>query len=197
MDDKIYPDTLKGAIQALDDMSTLDMTNMTGYPDPHVDGVWKIEHPGQVDEPEAVASIVYLAGYEDPYGNIRQYNDFETEIDTSLYGEPKPNYDESEPDNYEEDWGEGHDDDDDDDDEEEGDYPYGEEFWTDFRLDAEPELFNSVKSAAERGDDPKKLALKVLDALVDFRLLKSVSRVDAEEMQSLVDYIAAFDKTAE
>ena len=85
--DKVYPDTLKGAIAFLAAESTLDLSNATGYPDPEVEGVWMVEHPGQEHEPEAVASIVYLKGYDDPWGNERKENDWETEYDESLYGD--------------------------------------------------------------------------------------------------------------
>ena len=214
--DKVYPDTLQGAMAALDAMSSLDMEGATGYPDPQVDGVWKIEHPGQQNEPEAVASIVYLGGYNDPMGNKRHGNDFETEYDESVYQKadanaPVPNYDESEPDNYEENWDEGsskhdmmsddyeesHYDVDDGDNFTRDEDDIGEEMWTDFRLDAEPELFQRLKDAASRGDDPKKIADRVIDALVDLEFLKDAKSVKPKYLQSLVDYIAVFDETAE
>ena len=48
-----YPDTEAGAIQAMRDMSSHDMTGATAIPDPQVPGTWLVTHA-------AGRSIVYL-----------------------------------------------------------------------------------------------------------------------------------------
>lgn len=69
----IYKDTADGARQALLEMSVYTADQLgTVQPDPKVKGVWMVNHKG-----ENTASIVYLAGYPDPDGNIREENDFE------------------------------------------------------------------------------------------------------------------------
>ena len=81
---KQYPDTAAGARQALLDMSHFTLADLQGsstYPDNQVAGVWMVEHLNSVIEPEAVASIVYLKGYKEPFGNVREMNDFETEYE--------------------------------------------------------------------------------------------------------------------
>ena len=47
------PDTEQGAITALAEMSTYDVTGATAIPDPQIAGVWLVTHPGG-------QSIVYL-----------------------------------------------------------------------------------------------------------------------------------------
>jgi hypothetical protein len=39
-----YPDTEAGAIQAMRDMSSYDMTSATAIPDPQIAGVWLVTH---------------------------------------------------------------------------------------------------------------------------------------------------------
>jgi hypothetical protein len=69
-----YPDTAKGAIQCLrDDSRGLNLTGAKAFPDPSVEGVWA------VDMKDGRRAIVYLAGYRDPWGEPRKYNDFEVE----------------------------------------------------------------------------------------------------------------------
>jgi hypothetical protein len=75
---KKYPDTAAGAIAFLKDESTLDLKGAKGKADPSVAGVWQITtNSGQ-------RTIVYLAGYKDPFGKLRSYNDFETEDEPEL-----------------------------------------------------------------------------------------------------------------
>jgi hypothetical protein len=69
-----YPDTAKGAVAYLRADSTLDLTNAKAQPDPSVEGVWKITTPNDVSVEFA---IVYLCGYRDPFGNVRELDDFE------------------------------------------------------------------------------------------------------------------------
>lgn len=73
--DKVYPDTGRGAIQCLKDISTLRMRGAVADPDPIVSGVWRVRLPAY--RPLRLA-VVYLAGYPDPFGRKRTFNDFET-----------------------------------------------------------------------------------------------------------------------
>ena len=65
-----YPDTAEGAIQCLEADSTYNLQNATARPDPSVRGVWLVMFRGH-------KVIVYLSGYPDPWGQIRETNDFE------------------------------------------------------------------------------------------------------------------------
>jgi hypothetical protein len=67
---KRWPDTAAGAIAALGTLSVHTVTGATARPDPVVEGVWLVTH-------KAGQSIVYLAGYHEPLGNVRKINDFE------------------------------------------------------------------------------------------------------------------------
>ena len=69
-----YRDCASEAIRYLGDDSTLNLEGATAEPDPQVNGVWKVTTPNDVDVEFA---IVYLAGYHDPLGNIRDVDDFE------------------------------------------------------------------------------------------------------------------------
>lgn len=76
--EKRYPDTADGARQCLMDESTLDherIRKATAKPDPSVNGVWLLCGAG--DEIEGMDVVVYLRGYTDAYGVIRDHNDFE------------------------------------------------------------------------------------------------------------------------
>ena len=53
------------------------MTDSTARPDPTVYGVWEVKHPKNDD---GHRSIVYLAGYKDPWGKTREHNDWETDF---------------------------------------------------------------------------------------------------------------------
>jgi hypothetical protein len=68
---KKYPDTMAGALEFLKDESTFDLRGAVGKMD-SVEGVWLITMPLTHE-----AAIVYLAGYKDPFGKIREHNDFE------------------------------------------------------------------------------------------------------------------------
>jgi len=70
----VYPDTAKGAEAMLRDESTYFSNGETvvrARPDPEVQGVWEVITSANV------RCIAYLAGYKDPWGNVRQFNDFE------------------------------------------------------------------------------------------------------------------------
>jgi hypothetical protein len=71
-----YPDTALGALQYLGDetQGALDLDAATVDPDSYVKGVWQVHTPS---DPEVASAIVYLAGYEDSMGRVRERNDFE------------------------------------------------------------------------------------------------------------------------
>lgn len=71
---KVYPDSPEGVQAFLTDFTTIsvyDMEHSMVASDPEVSGVW------QVLFPDKSHAIIYLAGYPDPYGNVRSENDFE------------------------------------------------------------------------------------------------------------------------
>lgn len=69
---KQYPDTAKGAFDYLSDVGTFDLKDCEVHADPEVKGVWAADlRDGET------RVIVYLCGYPNPMGEIRQYNDFE------------------------------------------------------------------------------------------------------------------------
>ena len=70
---RMYSDTAEGALKLLRDLSTLNLTNATAKPDPSVEGVW------QVTLQTGLRSVVYMGGYRDPFGKVRQHDDFEVE----------------------------------------------------------------------------------------------------------------------
>jgi hypothetical protein len=78
---KRFPDNEQGAIQALLSMADpreIKSTNIAkANPDPQVEGVWEILFKKPIPGGDTKA-IVYLAGYPDPFGKIRAYDDFET-----------------------------------------------------------------------------------------------------------------------
>jgi hypothetical protein len=55
-------------------IKTIDFSTCKFTPDPTVDGVWK------VDLKSGHTIIAYLKGYKDPWGQIRDINDFETDL---------------------------------------------------------------------------------------------------------------------
>jgi hypothetical protein len=70
-----YPDTAKGAIAYLASDSTHDMTKAEAIADPQVEGVWKVMLP---NDTEWEYAIVYLQGYREPLGRLRDCDDFES-----------------------------------------------------------------------------------------------------------------------
>lgn len=72
MSTTIYPDTAAGAAKALLEMSTIDLSNAVYTPDPHVAGVWLVQTATD-------RAVVYLAGYPDPWRQVRTENDFEAQ----------------------------------------------------------------------------------------------------------------------
>ena len=78
--EKVYPNSSRGAKEMLSDLSTWDTTEAKAIPDPEVEGVWLVKNIFGKDDPSQTGqAIVYLAGYRDPWGEIRKDNDFEDE----------------------------------------------------------------------------------------------------------------------
>lgn len=75
----LFPDTAEGAKAALMSMAIYKDKDLGGViADPWVEGVWKVMHTAKATKKYGTtASIVYLAGYKNPWGEIRQDNDFE------------------------------------------------------------------------------------------------------------------------
>lgn len=76
MTGRVYENTKAGVLEFLAAASLLNLTEATCECDPQVCGVWKVTTPKDRDSP---FTIVYLAGYADPFGRIREFNDFECE----------------------------------------------------------------------------------------------------------------------
>lgn len=75
-----FSDTSHGAVNCLLSMANanIKLDNIkAAYPDPQVEGVWEILFKKPLRDGSTKA-IVYMAGYREPYGNIRVENDFET-----------------------------------------------------------------------------------------------------------------------
>lgn len=77
--DPIYTDSAKGAIEMLGTDSSWDVSKAKAQADPEVEGVWLVTNIFDKHDRNKGRAIVYLAGYKDPYGRIRAYNDFEDE----------------------------------------------------------------------------------------------------------------------
>lgn len=67
-----YPDSAQGAVQALRDGTGAELEGATAIPDPQVEGVWLVTH-------SEGRAVVYLPGYKNPWGDVREYLDFEEE----------------------------------------------------------------------------------------------------------------------
>ena len=79
--EKVYPDSKAGALSLLREESTInipeDNDQISVESDPHVEGVWKVDIDPKTNEDDNVV-IVYLAGYVDPWGRKRMFNDWES-----------------------------------------------------------------------------------------------------------------------
>ena len=71
---KVYPDTGAGVMQFLRDESELEMAAYMFADRLQHRGVWRITARGKW------RAVVYLKGYADQYGQIREVNDFEFEM---------------------------------------------------------------------------------------------------------------------
>lgn len=78
---KKYNDTKEGALSCLRDESTIELPDdnnkIVVEPDPHVEGVWKVDIDPKINDGDNIV-IVYLSGFKDPFGVIREFNDWET-----------------------------------------------------------------------------------------------------------------------
>lgn len=82
MDAQKYPDTADGALEYLKKDAVYDLSKACCFPDPAIEGVWLVRgavvHYENAPITEEVCDvIVYLAGYKDPFGQLRTHNDFE------------------------------------------------------------------------------------------------------------------------
>jgi hypothetical protein len=77
----VFPDSKGGVLGYLKDDTTLKWkkgaVDVKFVADPQVEGVWKVSVDPKLND-GVTDIIVYLAGYKDPMGKIRQRNDFET-----------------------------------------------------------------------------------------------------------------------
>jgi len=72
-----YPDSAAGAAACLRELSIFKtLKDVKCRPDSSVTGVWEVRH---IHKGVAFRHVVYLAGYPDPWGRIRQFDEFETE----------------------------------------------------------------------------------------------------------------------
>lgn len=73
----VFPDTDHGAISylTLETQGAIDLKECYAKPDPWVYGVWQVFTPS---DSEVEYAIVYLAGYDQPNGETRARNDFES-----------------------------------------------------------------------------------------------------------------------
>jgi len=81
---KIYPDTAEGALLAFKSLAKTpkyDLSNIKIKPDPEVQGVWLITFEKFNKNTNSNSVIVYMRGYKEPGGEIRQYNDYEDVTD--------------------------------------------------------------------------------------------------------------------
>ena len=71
---KKYSDNSSGVLQMLSENSSSDLKGATLTPDPCHRGVWgvRLKDGHQV--------VAYLAGYSDPWGFVREINDFEDDF---------------------------------------------------------------------------------------------------------------------
>lgn len=77
--DRVFPDTPAGAKEALAAISNhkaRDVARATVEPDPWIQGVWKLTFT-ESSTGIGVEAIVYLKGYPDSVGRIREDNDHE------------------------------------------------------------------------------------------------------------------------
>jgi hypothetical protein len=66
----VYPDTEDGAREFVNDFYDMTDLEIVGFqPDPTVAGVWKVSFNKDRD------SIIFMAGYKNPFGIIRTVND--------------------------------------------------------------------------------------------------------------------------
>ncbi len=69
-----YADSAAGAREFIEKETSLSADGVQFDHDPYVEGVWRARFP------EKGTMIIYLAGYPDPFGQIRDYNDCESDF---------------------------------------------------------------------------------------------------------------------
>lgn len=74
---KTYADTEQGALEFIANETCLKCTsNSKCIPDTAIKGVWKVTDL-KVGKRVHIDAIIYMSGYPDPFGGIRDTNDFE------------------------------------------------------------------------------------------------------------------------
>lgn len=85
---KVYPDSEEGARQFIKEQTIFNPKDIEELrPDPAVAGVWLVLYKRngnaakmmgyKYERDQQPGSIIYMAGYPNPFGNIREVNDFE------------------------------------------------------------------------------------------------------------------------
>lgn len=77
--DKVYADSEAGAIEFIENETQLKITEFTQFsPDPAVEGVWYVQDAALKgkDFDSTVCVTIFMAGYKEPFGGIRESNDF-------------------------------------------------------------------------------------------------------------------------
>jgi len=80
---KQFPDSKQGIISFLKDpkevqqsfTKKIDLDTCKIFPDPSVAGVWGVDSMKTGNR-----IVIYLGGYKDPFGDLRNHNDFETGV---------------------------------------------------------------------------------------------------------------------
>jgi hypothetical protein len=75
---KIYSNTKNGVLEFMEDIcgkDILDTNKIKANMDSQANGTWRINSP--IKDSPIKSLIIYLAGYKDQTGKIRQINDFE------------------------------------------------------------------------------------------------------------------------
>ena len=71
---KKYSDNSSGVLQMLSENTSYDLKGSTLVPDSSVQGVWEVKLK------DGHRVVAYLAGYPDPWGFVREINDFEDDF---------------------------------------------------------------------------------------------------------------------
>lgn len=69
---KVYSNDVQGVALFIKQQTTITSDISRIKADPLVEGVWRTDHEN------GDSFVVYLAGYKDPFGNVRPFNDFES-----------------------------------------------------------------------------------------------------------------------
>lgn len=80
--DRRFTDNIPGCITFISTQTVFKLTKDTKYePDPAIEGVWRVTGLAVNKRHKVRYSIIlYMAGYNDPWGHERKTNDFEEVI---------------------------------------------------------------------------------------------------------------------